>query len=35
MNFPSPEEFAKLMEAAGMVGVEKYKLTLGITFSTR
>jgi demethylmenaquinone methyltransferase/2-methoxy-6-polyprenyl-1,4-benzoquinol methylase len=32
MNFPSPEEFAKLMEAAGMVGVEKYKLTLGITY---
>lgn len=32
MNFPSPGEFVKLMEAAGMVNVEKHKLTLGITY---
>lgn len=32
MNFPSPDEFAKIMEEAGMVDVEKYPLTFGITW---
>jgi len=32
MNFPSPEEFAKIMEETGMVSVEKYPLTFGITW---
>lgn len=32
MNFPSPDEFAKIMEDAGMVDVEKYPLTFGITW---
>ncbi|PKN19410.1 MAG: bifunctional demethylmenaquinone methyltransferase/2-methoxy-6-polyprenyl-1,4-benzoquinol methylase UbiE [Deltaproteobacteria bacterium HGW-Deltaproteobacteria-6] len=32
MNFPSPGEFAKLMEEAGMVDVQKYPLTFGITW---
>jgi demethylmenaquinone methyltransferase/2-methoxy-6-polyprenyl-1,4-benzoquinol methylase len=31
MNFPSPDELASQMEEAGMVAVEKYPLTLGIT----
>jgi len=32
MNFPSPHEFAKIMEEAGMVNVEKFPLTFGITW---
>jgi demethylmenaquinone methyltransferase/2-methoxy-6-polyprenyl-1,4-benzoquinol methylase len=32
MNFPSPDEFAYIMEEAGMVNVEKYPLTFGITW---
>ena len=32
MNFPSPDEFAKIMEKSGMVNVEKYPLTFGITW---
>jgi demethylmenaquinone methyltransferase/2-methoxy-6-polyprenyl-1,4-benzoquinol methylase len=32
MNFPSPDEFAQLMEEAGMIEVEKYPLTFGITW---
>lgn len=32
MNFPSPDEFAKIMEASGMIHVEKYPLTFGITW---
>jgi len=32
MNFPSPDEFAKMMEEAGMVDVKKYPLTFGITW---
>lgn len=32
MNFPSPDEFAKILEEAGMVHVEKYPLTFGITW---
>jgi demethylmenaquinone methyltransferase / 2-methoxy-6-polyprenyl-1,4-benzoquinol methylase len=32
MNFPPPDEFAKIMEGAGMVNVEKYPLTFGITW---
>jgi len=32
MNFPSPDEFAKILEEAGMVNVEKYPLTFGITW---
>jgi len=32
MNFPSPSQFVRLMEEAGMVDVRKYKLTMGITY---
>ena len=32
MNFPPPDEFAKIMEDAGMVTVEKYPLTFGIAW---
>ncbi len=32
MNFPAPDEFARIMEASGMVNVEKYPLTFGITW---
>ena len=32
MNFPTPDAFAKLMEETGMVEVEKYALTFGITY---
>jgi demethylmenaquinone methyltransferase / 2-methoxy-6-polyprenyl-1,4-benzoquinol methylase len=32
MDFPSPDAFAKIMEEAGMVNVEKYPLTFGITW---
>ncbi|MBA4389922.1 MAG: bifunctional demethylmenaquinone methyltransferase/2-methoxy-6-polyprenyl-1,4-benzoquinol methylase UbiE [Syntrophus sp. (in: bacteria)] len=32
MNFPTPEEFAKIMEETGMTEVEKYPLTFGITW---
>jgi demethylmenaquinone methyltransferase / 2-methoxy-6-polyprenyl-1,4-benzoquinol methylase len=32
MNFPSPDAFAKILEEAGMVDVEKYPLTFGITW---
>ena len=32
MNFPSPDAFAKLMEEAGLVRMEKYALTLGVTY---
>jgi demethylmenaquinone methyltransferase/2-methoxy-6-polyprenyl-1,4-benzoquinol methylase len=32
MNFPSPDEFSKIMEEAGMVQVEKHSLTFGITW---
>jgi demethylmenaquinone methyltransferase/2-methoxy-6-polyprenyl-1,4-benzoquinol methylase len=32
MNFPNPDEFAKIMEEVGMVQVEKYPLTFGITW---
>jgi len=32
MNFPSPDEFARLMEETGMIEVEKYPLTFGITW---
>ena len=31
MNFPNPDAFAAMMEAAGMVDVRKYPLTLGVT----
>jgi len=31
-NFPAPEKFAALMEEAGLVGVKKYALTMGITY---
>ena len=31
-NFPSPEKFSALMEEAGLIGVKKYALTLGITY---
>ncbi|OPY68844.1 MAG: Demethylmenaquinone methyltransferase [Syntrophorhabdaceae bacterium PtaU1.Bin034] len=32
MNFPSPDEFLRLMQAVGMVDVKKYKLTLGTCY---
>ncbi len=32
MNFPTPEEFAKIMEETGMTEVKKYPLTFGITW---
>jgi demethylmenaquinone methyltransferase/2-methoxy-6-polyprenyl-1,4-benzoquinol methylase len=32
MNFPSPDEFSKILEEAGMIHVEKYPLTFGITW---
>jgi demethylmenaquinone methyltransferase / 2-methoxy-6-polyprenyl-1,4-benzoquinol methylase len=32
MNFPNPDQFAKIMEDAGMVQVEKYPLSFGITW---
>ncbi len=32
MNFPSPDEFSRIMEKAGMVRVEKFPLTFGITW---
>lgn len=31
-EFPSPEQFARLMAEAGLAGIEKYALTLGITY---
>ena len=32
MNFPSPDAFLGLMEQAGMVDLNKYKLTFGATY---
>lgn len=32
MNFPNPDAFAAMMEAAGMVDVRKYPLTFGVTY---
>ncbi len=32
MNFPDPEAFARQMEEAGLVHVEKYSLDFGITY---
>ncbi len=32
MNFPSPREFLSLMTEAGMVALEKHKLTFGATY---
>jgi demethylmenaquinone methyltransferase / 2-methoxy-6-polyprenyl-1,4-benzoquinol methylase len=32
MQFPAPQQFARMMEAAGLTGIEKYSLTLGITY---
>jgi len=32
MSFPSPDKFAQLMEDTGMIEVEKYPLTFGITW---
>lgn len=31
-EFPSPDQFARLMVEAGLTGIEKYALTLGITY---
>jgi demethylmenaquinone methyltransferase/2-methoxy-6-polyprenyl-1,4-benzoquinol methylase len=31
-EFPSPDQFARLMVEAGLAGIEKYALTLGITY---
>jgi demethylmenaquinone methyltransferase/2-methoxy-6-polyprenyl-1,4-benzoquinol methylase len=32
VNFPEPEKFAALMAQAGLTGIEKYSLTLGVTY---
>ena len=32
MNFPSPAEFSRLMQEAGMVDMERHKLTFGATY---
>jgi demethylmenaquinone methyltransferase / 2-methoxy-6-polyprenyl-1,4-benzoquinol methylase len=32
MNFPTPAAFARLMEDSGMINVNKYSLTFGITY---
>ena len=32
MQFPAPHRFVRLMDAAGLRGIEKYSLTLGITY---
>jgi demethylmenaquinone methyltransferase/2-methoxy-6-polyprenyl-1,4-benzoquinol methylase len=32
MNFPPPDQFAKILEEAGMIRVEKHSLTFGITW---
>jgi len=32
MHFPPPDQFTRLMEAAGLRGIEKYALTMGITY---
>ena len=32
MNFPNPDAFAAMMEAAGMVDVKKHPLTFGVTY---
>lgn len=31
MNFPTPQEFGLLMEGAGLINIESYSLTLGIS----
>ncbi len=31
-EFPSPDQFARIMVGAGLAGIEKYALTLGITY---
>jgi demethylmenaquinone methyltransferase/2-methoxy-6-polyprenyl-1,4-benzoquinol methylase len=31
-EFPSPDHFVRLMVEAGLTGIEKYALTLGITY---
>jgi demethylmenaquinone methyltransferase/2-methoxy-6-polyprenyl-1,4-benzoquinol methylase len=32
INFPSPEQFAHIMENTGMINIEKYPLTFGVTW---
>ncbi len=32
MNFPNPDALAAMMESAGMVDVQKYPLTFGVTY---
>jgi demethylmenaquinone methyltransferase / 2-methoxy-6-polyprenyl-1,4-benzoquinol methylase len=32
VNFPAPERFVRLMAEAGLTGIKKYSLTLGITY---
>ena len=32
MNFPTPDKFVEIMEETGMVNVEKYPLTFGVTW---
>jgi len=32
INFPSPDQFARLMQNTGMINIEKYPLTFGVTW---
>lgn len=32
INFPSPDQFARIMENTGMINIEKYPLTFGVTW---
>jgi demethylmenaquinone methyltransferase/2-methoxy-6-polyprenyl-1,4-benzoquinol methylase len=32
INFPSPDQFVRIMEKTGMTNVEKYPLTFGVTW---
>jgi len=32
INFPSPDQFVRIMEKTGMINVEKYPLTFGVTW---
>jgi demethylmenaquinone methyltransferase/2-methoxy-6-polyprenyl-1,4-benzoquinol methylase len=32
LNFPSPDQFASILENTGMINIEKYPLTFGVTW---
>jgi demethylmenaquinone methyltransferase / 2-methoxy-6-polyprenyl-1,4-benzoquinol methylase len=32
INFPTPEQFARILENTGMISIEKYPLTFGVTW---